>query len=303
MPLRQRHQRHCNLQGTFSRKHRDRGHERGLERFPRVSLCAMSREAWEQVRSWSREPGTAAVLTDIDGVLAPIVPTPDLSEVSEGLRELLRSLGERYRVVAGISGRSAVDALRLVGLEELVYYGNHGFEVLRPGGQVETIPEAAPYKEKVEELERRAREELGPLGASVEEKGITASIHYRNASPEVGERCKAFVKSEGERLGLRITIGRGVVEARPPIRADKGTATRKVVEEYEPLKALFIGDDTTDLDAFRELEKLREEGVLAEALRIGVKSEEGPPEIVSEADLVVDIEGVGVVLSTLAGQG
>jgi trehalose 6-phosphate phosphatase len=232
-------------------------------------------------------------------VLAPIVPTPDMSEVPEELRELLWRLSQRYSVVAGVSGRTTEDALRLVGLEEVVYYGNHGFEVLR-GGEIELVPEAAPYEEAVEELERKAREELEPLGAFVEEKGITASIHYRNTSSEVGERCKEFVEREGEQLGLRITTGRGVVEARPPIRADKGTATRKVVEEYEPEKMLFMGDDTTDLDAFRELEALREEGVLSEILRIGVKSEEGPPEIVSEADLVVEgTEGVEEVLRSL----
>src|SRR5919202_4059168 len=139
----------------------------------------------------------------------------------------------------------------------MVYYGNHGFEILR-GCEVEVTPEAAPYQAAIEELEERAKEELEPLGAFVEEKGITASIHYRNVSPEAGERCKEFVKREGERLGLRITVGRGVVEARPPIRADKGTAVRRLVEEYEPEKALFIGDDATDLDAFRELEELRE---------------------------------------------
>ena len=238
-------------------------------------------------------------MTDIDGVLAPIVPTPDMSEVPEELRELLWRLSQRYRVVAGVSGRTTEDALRLVGLEEVVYYGNHGFEVLRDG-EIEIVPEAAPYEEVVEELERKAREELEPLGAFVEEKGITASVHYRNTSSEVGERCKEFVEREGERLGLRITTGRGVVEARPPIRADKGTATRKVVEEYEPEKTLFMGDDTTDLDAFRELEALREEGVLSQILRIGVKSEEGPPEIVSEADLVVEgTEGVEEVLRSL----
>ena len=243
-------------------------------------------------------------MTDIDGVLAPIVPTPDMSEVPEELRELLRRLSERCRVVAGISGRSAEDALRLVGLEEIAYYGNHGFEVLRPGGEVEIVPEAEPYKEKVEELENKTREELESLGAFVEEKGITASIHYRNVSPEVGERCREFVEREGERLGLRITVGRGVVEARPPIRADKGTATRKVVQEYEPQKALFIGDDTTDLDAFRELEKLCEECVLTEILRIGVESEEGPAEIVSEADLVVEgTDGVEEVLRALNSEG
>jgi trehalose 6-phosphate phosphatase len=262
----------------------------------------MSERAWKQLRSWNRDLDTVAVLTDIDGVLAPIVPTPDMSEVPEELRDLLRRLSGRCRVVAGISGRSAEDALRLVGLEELVYYGNHGFEILRDG-EVEIVPEAKPYKEKIEELEKKAREELEPLGAFVEEKGITASIHYRNASYEVGERCKEFVEREGERLGLRITVGRGVVEARPPIRADKGTAIRKLVEEYEPQKALFIGDDTTDLDAFRELEKLREEGVLKEILRIGVESDEGPTEIVSEADIVVEgTEGVGLILRGLLGE-
>ena len=260
----------------------------------------MSKEVWERLENWSRDPSTAAISTDIDGVLAPIVPTPDMSEVPEELRELLRQLSTSYRVVAGISGLATEDALRLVGLEEVVYYGNHGFEILR-GGEVEVIPEAEPYRAAIEELEERARGELEPLGAFVEEKGITASVHYRNVSPEVGERCKAFVEREGERLGLRITAGRGVVEARPPVRADKGTAVRRLVEEYGPEKALFIGDDTTDLDAFRELEKLREEGVLADTLRVGVASEEGPPEIRSEADLVVEgAEGVGEVLRTLA---
>jgi trehalose 6-phosphate phosphatase len=111
-----------------------------------------------------------------------------------------------------------------------------------------------------------------------------------------------FVKREGERLGLRVTVGRGVVEARPPIRADKGTAVRALVEEYGPQRAMFIGDDTTDLDAFRELEKPRDEGKLQEILRVGVASEEGPPEITSEADLVVDgVEGVGELLRELLG--
>lgn len=264
----------------------------------------MVEKAWRRLEDWSRDLGTVAVLTDVDGTLAPIVSTPDEAEVSGELRGLLRGLSESCRVVAGISGRAATDALRLVGLEEIVYYGNHGFEVLRSGEEVEVVPEAAPYEEKVEELERRAWEELGSLGTFVEEKGITVSVHYRNVPPEVGERCKEFVKSEGERLGLKVTVGRGVVEARPPVRADKGTAVRKVVEEYEPERALFIGDDTTDLDAFRELKKLREEGALKETLRIGVESDEGPPEIVSEADLVVDsVEGVEKVLRVLVGEG
>ena len=257
------------------------------------------RESRERLRAWGEEPRTVAVLTDIDGTLAPIVPTPDMSEVSEELKDLLSQLSERYLLVAGISGRKTEDALDLIGLEDVVYFGNHGFEILRDG-EVEVIPEALPYLEKVQELEHLAREELVPQGAFVEEKGITASIHYRNAPREVGEECVRFVKREGERLGLRITVGRGVVEARPPIRADKGTAVRTLVEEYHPQKAMFIGDDTTDLDAFRELEVLREEGALKEILRIGVSSDEGPPEIEEQADIVVEgVDGVNEVLKQL----
>jgi len=257
------------------------------------------RETWERLRFWGEEPGKVAVLTDIDGTLAPIVPTPDMSEISEELKGLLRRLSERFLLVAGISGRKAEDAFELVGLEDVVYFGNHGFEILRDG-EVEVIPEALPYLEKVQELERLAREELAPQGAFVEEKGITASVHYRNATREVGEKCVEFVKREGKRLGLRITVGRGVVEARPPIRADKGTAVRTLVEEYGADRAMFIGDDTTDLDAFRELEQLRSEGGLKEILRVGVASDEGPPEIETEADIVVDgVDGVGDVLRAL----
>jgi trehalose 6-phosphate phosphatase len=130
------------------------------------------------LRAWSEAPQSAAILSDIDGTLAPIVPTPDMAEVPAELKDLLRRLSEKYLLVAGISGRKTEDALGLAGLEEIVYSGNHGFEVLRDG-EVEVIPEAQPYLEKVEELEKRAQEELGPLGVFVEEKGITASVHYR----------------------------------------------------------------------------------------------------------------------------
>jgi trehalose 6-phosphate phosphatase len=261
------------------------------------------REAYERLRSWGKEPGSVALLTDIDGTLAPIVPTPDMSEIPDEIRASLERLSRVCLLVAAISGRKTEDALGLLGLEDVVYFGNHGFEILRDG-EVEVIPEALPYLRSVEELEQLAGEELAPAGAFVEEKGITASVHYRNVGREVGERCVEFVKSEGERLGLRITVGRGVVEARPPIRADKGTAVRTLVEEYRPKWAIFMGDDTTDLDAFRELDRLREEGRLEEILRVGVASEEGPQEIRTEADIVVDgVDGVGRVLKALLGQG
>ena len=254
---------------------------------------------WDRIAAWREDPGSVAILTDIDGTLSPIVATPDLSEVSAELKELLGELSGKYLLVAGISGRKTEDARDLVGIDEMVYFGNHGFEILREG-EVEVIEEARPYLEKIQELESIARDELEPRGAMIEEKGITASIHYRNAPPEVGEEAVELVRSEGERLGLRVTVGRSVVEARPPIEADKGSAVRTLVEEYRPKRAMYLGDDTTDLDAFRELIKLRDEGVLEDVLRVGVESDEGPPEIVSEADIVVDgVDGVSDVLRAL----
>src|ERR671916_45292 len=139
--------------------------------------------AWKQLEGWRRDPASVAILTDIDGTLAPIVPTPDMSEVSEELRGLLRELAGRYLLVAGISGRKTQNALDLIGLDEIVYFGNHGFEILRDG-EVEVVPDALPYFERVQELEGLAREKLAPQGALIEEKGITTSIHYRNAPPE-----------------------------------------------------------------------------------------------------------------------
>jgi trehalose 6-phosphate phosphatase len=199
----------------------------------------MSKEPWERLKGWAQERDTVAISTDVDGVLVATVPTPDMSEILEELRELLQRLGVRYRVVAGVSIRTAEDAFRLVRLKELVYYGNHGFEISH-SGEVEVIPDVEPYRAATEELEEKALQKLGSLGAFVEEKGITASIHYRNVPPEMSERCKAFVESEGKRLGRRVTVGRGVIEARPPIRANKGTAVRCLIEEYEPEKMLFI---------------------------------------------------------------
>jgi trehalose 6-phosphate phosphatase len=258
----------------------------------------------EPLASWSRHLGTVGLFTDIDGVLATIAPTPDKSSVPEELRGLLRRLSRGCRVVAGVTGRSAEDAVRLVGLDEIVYHGNHGLEVLREGGgEAEVVPEAEPYLQKVRELEERARAELEPLGVFVQDKGITASVHYRNVTSEASEKAREFVRAEGERLGLKVTVGRGVVEALPPVHADKGTAVRRLVEEYRPERALFLGDDLSDLDAFREMARMQREGVLREGIRVGVRSDGGPREILAEADLVVGgVEGVAGVFRTLLGE-
>jgi trehalose-phosphatase len=80
-----------------------------------------------------RHPGRSAILTDVDGTIAPIVSEPSEATVPEATRELLRALAKRYGLVGSLSGRRALDARRVVGLDELAYSGNHGFELLLPG--------------------------------------------------------------------------------------------------------------------------------------------------------------------------
>ena len=176
------------------------------------------------------------------------MPTPDTSEVPQRLRDLLRRLNDRFLLVAAVSGRKPDEALKLIGHEDIVYSGNHGFEVLRDGG-VRMIPEALPYLEKVKELENLARAELAPQGAFVEEKGITASIHYRNVPPEVGERCVELVRREGERLGLEVTVGLVAwsrrVQPYAPTRAQRSAPWSKNAAPREPCSSAMTPQAST----------------------------------------------------------
>src|SRR5215203_7286950 len=96
-----------------------------------TAVVVDDKEAYQRLRAWGEEPGSVAVLTDIDGTLAPIVPTPDMSEVPAGIRVSLERLAGECLLVAAISGRKTQDARGLVGLEDVVYFGNHGFEIDR----------------------------------------------------------------------------------------------------------------------------------------------------------------------------
>ena len=212
------------------------------------------------------EPGRAAVLLDVDGTLASIVDRPELSAVPGETRAELRRLAERYALVACVSGRTGEDAARLVGVDGIVYVGVHGLEL-------------APDAE-------RWRETLRPFAAEpwpwVEDKGISVSLHWRPA-PDEEEAIRTLlqVAMRAEEAGLDVRWGRKVLELRPPVAADKGTAVRTLLAARGLERALYAGDDTTDLDAFRGLDGL-EVGI-----RVAVASAEGPAELREAADLVV----------------
>ena len=215
----------------------------------------------------AESPERTALLLDVDGVLAPIVDVPHEATVPEETRAELRRLNGRYALVACISGRSGADARRIVGLDELVYVGEHGLEL---------EPEAARWSDQLQRFAASVDWE------DVEHKPLTVTFHYRRAADE--QEALTMLEAVAARArheGIVARFGRKVLELRPPIGAHKGTAVAHLLGERGLERALYAGDDATDLDAFRALEGL-ELGV-----RVAVASAEAPAELREAADIVV----------------
>jgi trehalose 6-phosphate phosphatase len=219
------------------------------------------------LRRFTESPQSTAVLLDVDGVLAPIVLRPEDARVPEETRAELRRLVDRYSLVACVSGRTSADAERIVGVPGIVYAGSHGLEL---------APEAEEWRSRLHQFGQS-------VDWPVEDKGLTVSFHYRGVNDEAAARARLEQVAEQARAqGLLARFGRKVLELRPPIEADKGTAVRALLVERGLHRALYAGDDTTDLDGFRGLDGLEV------AVRVAVSSAEGPPELREAADLVVD---------------
>jgi trehalose-phosphatase len=250
------------------------------------------------------EPGRSALLTDVDGTIAPIVVNPGEAAVPERTRELLRSLAERYALVGCLSGRRAMDARRIVGLDELAYSGNHGFELLLPGDrEVRPDPSLDGHEgDAAGFVEGLDRSELERVGIRTEDKGAIVGLHWRGAENEgAAESLAHEIASEAEWHGLVPHHGRKVLEIRPNVAINKGIAVAALLASQPVNAALYGGDDRTDVDAFTALRTLRDDGQLSASACIAVASDESPPEVSREADLTVDGPGGFVrVLEALA---
>ena len=249
------------------------------------------------------DPARAAVFCDIDGTLAPIVGRAEDAHVHEEISKLLGRLGRRYGLVACVSGRSAAEARRLVGVGSIAYVGSHGAELIEPGSN--RPRGAAAFRS----WERRVKDfaggtdtpELRTLRVRIEDKGPIAAFHWRGVPDEEAARTRLEgLAQEAEAAGFATHWGRKVLEIRPPVPVDKGQAVRELVARSGVRAALFGGDDATDLDAFAALDALVERGGLDAAVKVGVRSAEGPAAIAERADHVVDgTEGFVEVLEAL----
>jgi trehalose 6-phosphate phosphatase len=256
-----------------------------------VSPAATLVEALEPLRS---DPARAAVLLDIDGTLAPIVRHAADAHVPEATRSLLIEIAKRYRVVGCVSGRRAATARQIVSIGTIAYVGNHGGELLRPGStRAEVDPELAAWTERVRRFAARAyTAEHQRLRVRSEDKDAIAAFHWRGAPDEAA--AAAAVQEIARRAleeGLEVHWGRKVLEVRPPVELDKGLGIATLLHGQDVTAALYVGDDTTDLDAFRGLRTLVREGILTTAICVAVSSDEAPPELAAEADLLLDGTG------------
>jgi trehalose-phosphatase len=250
------------------------------------------------------EPGRAAILTDVDGTLAPIVERAEEAAVPAAEREVLAALSERYALVGCISGRRAEDARRLVGLDALAYAGNHGLELLMPG---EETPQPDPSiagreHEAAGFLASLDGARLEAIGLRQEDKGPIQALHWRGSRDEArAESCAHEIANEAGRAGLEPRWGRKVLELRPLGGGGKDGAVASLLADRSLDRATYAGDDRTDLDAFRRLRELSDDGRLRAAVCVGVLSPEGPPELAEECSVTVDgLDGWLSILEWLA---
>ena len=260
-----------------------------------------------------RDPARSAILTDVDGTIAPIVTRPSEAKVPEHTRELLRGLAKRYALVGCLSGRRALDARRVVGLDQLAYSGNHGFELLLPGdSEVRPDPSLDGHEGDAPRfVDGLNRADLDAAGLRIEDKGAIVALHWRGSPNETGaESLASEIASAAEWEGLVPHRGRKVLEIRPNVAINKGIAVAALIQPHAAATntaagsidhALYGGDDRTDVDAFAALRTLQDDGELETAVCVAVASEESPPEVAAAADLTVPgPEGFVRVLEALA---
>jgi trehalose 6-phosphate phosphatase len=241
-------------------------------------------------------PNEAAVLVDFDGSISAIVDDPAAARVLPPARDALARLIGVVATVAVVSGRPVEFLARAIDVPGLTLVGQYGLERMVDGKAV-VDPRAGPYLDAVASAADEVEHELPDL--HVERKaGIAVTVHWRTA-PERESDAVEVVDRIARHHGLAVYPTKMAREVRPPVPADKGTAVEALVDGV--VNACFAGDDRGDLDAFAALARLEAAGRLEHAVRIAVGSAEAPPELIAQAELVVDgPDGLVSVLEELA---
>lgn len=206
-----------------------------------------------------------ALFLDYDGTLVPIAQTPQKALLPRAVKDTLAKLSKLKDVrVVVISGRSLKEIRRMVGINTVIYAGNHGLEI-RGGKVFFDHPISSASRKAMEKICSSLRSGLSDLkGVLIEDKGKTLSVHYRLAEKKYANKAKAtiekIVSPFVKRALIKVTEGKKVIEIRPPVYWDKGRAVVLLLKKLKksggrPMLPVYIGDDKTDEDAFKALRR------------------------------------------------
>jgi len=234
-----------------------------------------------------KDPARSALLSDVDGTLCRIVDRPDRARVPARARRSLEVLADHLGLVACVTGRLTRTARELVGARNVTYFGNHGLGLLRPGEERPSVilddPDATRAPDFV-----AANDDPTWVEAKIriEDKGPIQALHWRGAGERTEQKVHE-IADHARRAGLDTHWGRKVLELRPPGMAGKAGAIDILLDGAGIDTVVFAGDDRTDLEAAVRLRELLEAGRIRDLTIVAVDSDEGPPELVEMADLVV----------------
>lgn len=201
-----------------------------------------------------------AIFLDYDGTLTPIVPRPEDAVISDEMKKTLKELAKIF-TVAIVTGRDKEDVENLVGLDELIYAGSHGYIITGPNGLFMEHPDSKKIIPKLDEIEKEIEDVLKERteGTQVDRKRYAIGIHYRNARPEDEEIVLDLVEEMLKKYpGHKKGEGKKIVEIKPNIDWHKGKAVDWILDALElsgkdDIIPMFIGDDITDEDGFQEI--------------------------------------------------
>jgi trehalose 6-phosphate phosphatase len=237
------------------------------------------------------------ILSDIDGTLAPIVENPAEARISARNHAALTALISAGVKVGLVTGRALEVARAIADLQGAIYATSHGLNIF-DGETVEAPAALAEWVTRAREIVA-ASADLEATGVTVEDKGALVAFHYRRAPSEASAvlAIDSLVAS-GVAQGFRVLRGRKVVELRPPLDVDKGTAAHELVQRMEARAVVCMGDDETDVDMFHAVAAMRGKG-LAAAI-IGVESSEVSERLLAICDYyVLGVEGVERLLEEM----
>jgi len=246
----------------------DSGEDKGAEEFlselegKNITINPCYYKNGDEALSGGREP---VFFLDYDGTLSPIVERPELAVISDEMKDAVKRLADKYKV-AIVSGRSRKDVEKLVGIKDIVYAGNHGFNIKGPGISM-MHPEGEKAIGMISELAAKFSEKLKDIpGILIENKEFSVAVHFRLVEDKFLDRIEETVEEQMQGNDkLRLMKGKKILEIMPAVNWDKGRAVRWLVDilgvSWKENTVFYFGDDVTDEDAFRIL-RTRGTGIL-----------------------------------------